>query len=332
MTKPFYCWQCKYFKADNPGVSRAGRCHRFAPHSLDYYGFTGISVETPLTTKGDLYGYSTEDTRIPVGSDGQILFADSAEAAGVKWSAPPSGTSPLMSKGDLYTHDGATDTRLAVGSDGQHLVADSSAPDGVAWDDMPPNPMPFIAYGVSESQSDITTETWTQKLRVTFDATLDVRYRIDFYFELNAYQDEDVEARVQINDAAVIPTIAEHHFKSSQYSSLWNCGDGGFFVTDALSGTVNIDIDFQNGYGSNTKSIRRARILVTRVDDATSAPLAMMLAKVAPEKAGSVILAALAPDAPAPTSAGKYSQIYDGGPGMWCGQFRMTEKPIPPLP
>jgi hypothetical protein len=329
MTKPFYCWQCKYFKADDPASSRAGRCHRFAPHSLDYYGFTGISVETPLTTKGDLYGYSTEDTRVPVGADGQILYADSAESTGVKWGDCPTGVSPLMSKGDLYTHDGASDTRLPVGSDGQHLVADSSAPDGIAWDDMPPNPMPYIASGSDETETTFTTTDWTQKLRVSFSATLGVRYLIQWYFEMNAYTGEDIDARVQLNDTTDIAVV---HFKSSDYSTLWNGGDGGMYFSDSLSGTIDVDIDYKNGYGANDKKIRRARILVTRVDDAVSAPLAMMAAKVAPEKAGAVILAALAPDAPAPTSAGKYSRIYDGGPGMWCGQFRLSNKPIPPLP
>jgi len=38
-----------------------------------------------LTTKGDLMGYSTTPVRIPVGSDGQSLEADSGVAAGVKW-------------------------------------------------------------------------------------------------------------------------------------------------------------------------------------------------------------------------------------------------------
>jgi hypothetical protein len=44
---------------------------------------------SPLTTKGDLYTYNTDNTRLPVGSDGQILAADSAEATGLKWIAPP---------------------------------------------------------------------------------------------------------------------------------------------------------------------------------------------------------------------------------------------------
>lgn len=43
---------------------------------------------SPLTTKGDLYGYSTADARIPVGTDGQILTSDSSQATGVKWDSP----------------------------------------------------------------------------------------------------------------------------------------------------------------------------------------------------------------------------------------------------
>lgn len=47
-------------------------------------------LTSPLTTKGDLWGFSTLDARIPVGSDGQILTADSTQALGVKWGAAPS--------------------------------------------------------------------------------------------------------------------------------------------------------------------------------------------------------------------------------------------------
>lgn len=47
---------------------------------------------SPLTTKGDLYGHSTVDARIPVGSDGQVLTADSAQTLGVKWAAAAAGS------------------------------------------------------------------------------------------------------------------------------------------------------------------------------------------------------------------------------------------------
>lgn len=45
---------------------------------------------SPLTTKGDIYTYSTVNARLPVGTNGQLLSADSAETTGLKWIAAPS--------------------------------------------------------------------------------------------------------------------------------------------------------------------------------------------------------------------------------------------------
>lgn len=49
------------------------------------------SGASPLTTKGDVYVYGTADDRLPVGSNGQVLTADSAVALGVKWATPSTG-------------------------------------------------------------------------------------------------------------------------------------------------------------------------------------------------------------------------------------------------
>lgn len=57
---------------------------------------TVISGSSPLTTKGDLYTYSTLDARLPVGTNGYVLTADSAEATGLKWAAV-SGTGTVTS-------------------------------------------------------------------------------------------------------------------------------------------------------------------------------------------------------------------------------------------
>lgn len=60
--------------------------------SASNVAITGGGGSSPLTTKGDVWGYSTADARIPVGSDGQVLQADSTQALGVKWGAVPSGS------------------------------------------------------------------------------------------------------------------------------------------------------------------------------------------------------------------------------------------------
>ena len=51
---------------------------------------------SPLTTKGDLYTYSTTDARLPVGTNGHTLVADSAQTTGLKWAAPSSGALVLI--------------------------------------------------------------------------------------------------------------------------------------------------------------------------------------------------------------------------------------------
>lgn len=52
----------------------------------------GSGASSPLTTKGDIWVYGSEDDRLPIGSNGDLLTANSAEALGVEWSTPSSIT------------------------------------------------------------------------------------------------------------------------------------------------------------------------------------------------------------------------------------------------
>jgi hypothetical protein len=47
------------------------------------------SNRSPLTTKGDLYVFSTASARLAVGSNNQTLIADSGQSTGLKWNDAP---------------------------------------------------------------------------------------------------------------------------------------------------------------------------------------------------------------------------------------------------
>lgn len=50
---------------------------------------TKVEENNILTTKGDLFGFSTANARVPVGSDFSVLVADSSENLGLKYSSKP---------------------------------------------------------------------------------------------------------------------------------------------------------------------------------------------------------------------------------------------------
>jgi hypothetical protein len=65
---------------------------------------------SPLTTKGDLYTYSTTDARLPVGTNGHTLVADSATATGLKWAAASSGAITLIQRSTFSNVAGTSTT------------------------------------------------------------------------------------------------------------------------------------------------------------------------------------------------------------------------------
>lgn len=101
----------------------------------------GAQQRSTITTKGDLYVGTASATTVRrgVGTDGQVLTADSAEADGVKWAT--AGVDPgaqqrstLTTKGDIYAATAsATTTRLGVGTNGQIIRANSATATGLEW-------------------------------------------------------------------------------------------------------------------------------------------------------------------------------------------------------
>ena len=98
--------------------------------------------QTPLTTKGDLFTFSTVDARLGVGTNGHVLTADSTQSVGIKWAAPAggggmtllstttiSGDTTVSSIDQTYTNLFVTVTGLtnATGNNYQLCVINGSA-------------------------------------------------------------------------------------------------------------------------------------------------------------------------------------------------------------
>jgi hypothetical protein len=61
-------------------------------------GRVPTTANSPLTAKGDLFGYSTTQARVAVGSDGDTLVADSSSSVGLRWQ-PAIATNPIINGG-----------------------------------------------------------------------------------------------------------------------------------------------------------------------------------------------------------------------------------------
>lgn len=95
-------------------------------NSTEYYSGSawvalgGGGLSSPLTTKGDVWGYSTTNARVAVGTNGQVLTADSAAATGVAWAT--AGGLTLLS---TTTLSGVTTTISSINQNYKTLVIES---------------------------------------------------------------------------------------------------------------------------------------------------------------------------------------------------------------
>ena len=66
-------------------------------------GGSGGGTTSPLTTKGDLYTFDTANARLPVGSDGRVLSADSTQGTGLKWIALAGGGDMILAASQVVS-------------------------------------------------------------------------------------------------------------------------------------------------------------------------------------------------------------------------------------
>lgn len=107
------------------------------------------TANSPLTTKGDLFTYSTSPARLAVGTNGHVLTADSTQSTGIKWAAPAGGGKVLQVVSTTYGTEVTTtsstfvDTGLSLAITptlstskvlviiSQHLAAAGTSGDGI---------------------------------------------------------------------------------------------------------------------------------------------------------------------------------------------------------
>ena len=120
---------------------------------------------SPLTTKGDLYGYSSTNARIPVGTNGQGLVADSNQTLGARYKRPTTYNYILNSDAEVDTTGWATYANAA----GAAPVTGAGGSPNVTWTRTTSTPL-------NETASFLFTKDAVnrQGQGVSYDFTIDV--------------------------------------------------------------------------------------------------------------------------------------------------------------
>lgn len=129
-------WKVDTGTATLTAISLAGHTHSVALDDLSDVAITGAA-------KGDILVHNgTNFVDLTVGTNGQILSADSAEATGVKWitnsvvAALDDLTDVVITgaaKGDMLVFNGTSWIDVTVGANDTILMADSAQASGVKW-------------------------------------------------------------------------------------------------------------------------------------------------------------------------------------------------------
>jgi hypothetical protein len=136
-------------------------------------GGTGQTAKTaafdalsPVTTKGDLIARdSSNNVRVSVGTDGQVLTANSATASGLDWSSPL--TNPMDSAGDIIVGGiGGAATKLDSGTSSQVLIGGTSP----SWGSIT-NSMVDASAGISGSKLQAASSSNTGTINYYFEGT-----------------------------------------------------------------------------------------------------------------------------------------------------------------
>ena len=77
-------------------------------------GRVPTTANSPLTAKGDLFGYSTTQARVPVGNDGETLVADSSTSTGLRYQGSSAAGRNFIINGGMDVWQRGTSIAIAA--------------------------------------------------------------------------------------------------------------------------------------------------------------------------------------------------------------------------
>jgi len=227
------------------------------------------SFSSPLTTKGDIFVFSTVDDRLPVGTNGYVLSADSAQATGLNWiPAPTSFTSPLTTKGDIFVFS-TVDDRLGVGTNGFVLTADSTQATGLKWAAASGFASPLTTKGdilCYSTANDRIAVGATDRLFLVSDSTTATGLRwgtaLNAKGDLFTFSTTDFGLSVGSNgqvlsaDSTAVSGLKWANLSDLQSSVLYASTADEGTISNSASATVFTGYTFPAGYFSVGKAVR----------------------------------------------------------------------------
>lgn len=215
-------------------VCRAGNYGAVSANiDLETSGYIGL--DCTLAASIEAGGNITFDT------DASVRFSD-GQRSGSTW------TSPYM---NLSAGSEWSTMEQVIGSEGTLFAGIIAAAS------------PLVAEDSSEGLSSTTSVFYVEKLSLTTPSLVSgIGYLILWNYELGADAENDVHARVHLNNTTV---IGEGYYDNDPYATRYR-HIAGHFYSDTLSGVNTIDIDYYRAYGAGSVYIQRARIQVLRVN------------------------------------------------------------------
>jgi hypothetical protein len=144
-------------------------------------GRVPTTANSPLTAKGDLFGYSTTQARVAVGSDGESLVADSSATTGLRWQSTPSASNPVLNSAfDIWqrgTSGSASGYTAGAGYNAdrwQNYYAGTMTCSRQATNDT--TNLPFIQYCARVQRNSGQTNTGGYYISYTMESTDSIRY------------------------------------------------------------------------------------------------------------------------------------------------------------